>query len=763
MFDWVTDIFDTIADAIVNAITTLIGKGLYYLVDVGFLWVVKVVYKMFSVFSGITKVSYTVNGDTSYVSLINVFLSNSIVNNIYWAMTLLGIVMTFAFTIIAIVKKMFDLYDKQQRTLGSILAGTFKSIVIMLLLSSGMMAMMNITDLLMSRINYIFNNASTFNQEEEKTYTNQQYATMARILSTIGNYSLNPSYNSRYNINCCFNDIRQDLLSLQKQGVFDVYYPTEDEDGNTIHNWQNVLQQVARSSSLTKDVSVDVYHENISNAILSAMQVLRSDTSFKPLNKFTNTFNADMDISLDVVLFLTGTTSAAHNPANNDNPSFTDNTRGAFYTGQKDMYSLSDVMESFDIRVGHMKYIMTAFLAYMTLKYLFRCVVQCASRIFTLVGMYIIAPPFIATIPADDGQKFKEWTTAFIIQCFGIFGTVIPMRLMIIFIPVITSSDLDLFPDSKVLNLIGKAILIIGAVIAVDQFGGIVTGILANNAGYQALMSGQKANAVADSMFSTGRSLVGSAAKLGLKTGFNAAKLGFKAGAGVAKLGAKALGSAAGAIGGGVKSLIGGGGGKAGSGAATALPSSNSSMKGSSNSVQGKGSSQVPGKPNTPAQKPEGSEAPSNPFISAAQQGGAPDTGGTGTADNSNPPLPDNNSSLRNLGEQAPNNDVPSSWASQGGGLQDDVSPSAYQSAAQQFMADRNVAPPNNQPPTSARSAALGLDNQISNESPSSIRGALNNSNNSNSTPVSNNSSAQQPVSRPRRNAMHSKKPPEKR
>ena len=47
---------------------------------------------------------------------------------------------------------------------------------------------------------------------------------MGRIYNTIGNHSMNPSYNSRYNINKCYNEIRGDLQYLDRTGMFEVYY-----------------------------------------------------------------------------------------------------------------------------------------------------------------------------------------------------------------------------------------------------------------------------------------------------------------------------------------------------------------------------------------------------------------------------------------------------------------------------------------------------------------------------------------------------------
>ena len=72
----------------------------------------------------------------------------------------------------------------------------------------------------MQQINYMFSNSENLDIPVTIVYTDEQYAAMGRALNTIGNYSLVPAYSSRYNLNTCYNEIRQDLLYLQQQGVF---------------------------------------------------------------------------------------------------------------------------------------------------------------------------------------------------------------------------------------------------------------------------------------------------------------------------------------------------------------------------------------------------------------------------------------------------------------------------------------------------------------------------------------------------------------
>ena len=204
---------DTIMDGIQAILYATIYKLLYY-IAVGCCWIVNLLYSMFEIMAGLSKVSY--DGDYEY--LINIFFSNTTVSKVYWGMALIGLTAGFAFAIAAVIKKLFDMSEKEKRSYGQILTGLFKSILTILCMSLIITMVLNATTLLMQQINYVFVNADDLGEEQSITYTDEEYAAMTRVLSTIGNFSLNPSYNNRYNLNKCFNEIRLDLQYLKTQG-----------------------------------------------------------------------------------------------------------------------------------------------------------------------------------------------------------------------------------------------------------------------------------------------------------------------------------------------------------------------------------------------------------------------------------------------------------------------------------------------------------------------------------------------------------------
>ena len=535
MADLLSGLGDTIMDGIQAILYATIYKLLYY-IAVGCCWIVNLLYSMFEVMAGLSKVSY----DGSYDYLINIFFSNTTVSKVYWGMALIGMAAGFAFAIAAVIKKFFDTNDKEKRSYGQILTALFKAILTILCMSLIVTMVINATTLLMQQINYVFVNADDLGEEETITYTDEEYAAMARALNTIGNFSLNPSYNNRYNLNKCFNEIRFDLQYLKNQGVFDVHYVTKDMEGNTIATWQSALRKVANAASLDRDLRLDVYHESVSNALLEAMDLLKVNGSFKPLEEYRRQYQPSRaSVPMDRLLFLMASMRAAKNSDYNEEPSLTDPLRGAYYYGEKSIYDLDTVNEDFDIGIAALDYIVLFLTSYKMLQILVTLILNCVSRIFNMLLLYLIAPLVVAVNPLDDGAKFKQWTTAFVVQSLSVFGTVISMRVILLFMPVVTDPKLVLF-DNAVGNLLAKLVIILAGFEVVEKATSLVTGILADNAGWQSITAGD--------MSGTAKSVVGQGMNLANKYGVGALKsaggLGLSAVGFGAKTGAKAVAGA---------------------------------------------------------------------------------------------------------------------------------------------------------------------------------------------------------------------------
>ena len=444
--------------------------------------------KLLEVFSGVKKVVYG-NED---MFLVDVFFNNNAINNVYWGMALVGIAMCFGFAIFAVTRKMFDASGRVQASLGQIVTDTIKTIFIILALSAIVTITLTGVNVLLRQINYMFQNAEGLDKAEVVEYTDEQYAAMARALSVIANYNMNPSSDSRYNVNDCFNHVRAELLILQQQGVFKYEYPhfEKDAQGNIVsqNSWQSVLKEVADSADIRYDLKADVYYPNVVRAISNAVEVMRKDASFKPLARYEWSQSAGADeIVLDRIVFLTGTLEAANNASYNVSPSFDDSLRRPYYTGQKSLYDKDgvDATDQIELDFNESKYnylvafVLAAAVIYNTVVLLLGFV----ASLFNLLFLYLIAPPILAARPLDGGTKTKQWTDAFIVQSLSILGTFVSMRLLLIFVPVIYDPKLTLIAGNSDLDYFAKAVLLFAAFEATKKAGGIFSGILTNTAG----------------------------------------------------------------------------------------------------------------------------------------------------------------------------------------------------------------------------------------------------------------------------------------
>ena len=163
----------------------------------GLLKLVDFMESFFDIFAGTSKVMYKDSGDF----LINIFFGHDAVTNAFWAMALIAIVMAFGFCIVGMARKAADVTDSVKQSTGQIFSNFIRCLIIILLLNTISVAAINITNVLLDRINFALENAAILNRDdEEKNFSDAEYAAMARVLATVANYSVNPSADSRYNV-----------------------------------------------------------------------------------------------------------------------------------------------------------------------------------------------------------------------------------------------------------------------------------------------------------------------------------------------------------------------------------------------------------------------------------------------------------------------------------------------------------------------------------------------------------------------------------
>jgi len=513
------------------------------------LQLINLVENVMKVFTGEKNVTY----NTKETTLIDVFFNHDSVRGVYTAIAIIGIIFAFAFAIIAIIRKIGDFRDKQQGvTIGSIVGNLLKSVLLIVGMNAIMIIAIGTSNILVTSIGRAFSNYKSYiNENNQIVFKDGHYAAMGRIINTLGNYSLNPSYRSRYNLNACYNDIRKDLIYLGDEGVLSFHYVTKDGQNREEITWQSLMEKLGTAYDYTKESALDSYDDGLTSALLDCIEILRANTRLRVLEEYKRDVkvimqSADQDsVPMDRIIFLIGTMGtfgdygAARNDAYNKNPSFFDSVRQPFYTGEQSIYSWDDVKTSFDPSPLRMNYILVYAVAVGMLMEMLVIIITCAVRIFNLLALYIASPLAISSMPLDDGGKFKQWITAFIVQLLSVVGMVLSMRLLLVFLPIIWSPALSFGDKSTVfgtiLDCIVKAVITYGGMTGVNKVNGIFTGILADNAGYQAILAGDVRDKVQNS--GVGKMLQSaSVSNVGKQV---ASKVGGAAGSGVKNLASK--------------------------------------------------------------------------------------------------------------------------------------------------------------------------------------------------------------------------------
>lgn len=133
------------------------------------------------------------------------------------------------------------------------------------------------------------------------------------------------------------------------------------------------------------------------------------------------------------------------------------------------------VKEDFDItKINYvMGYISAALVAIVMLV----AILQFIRRIVEILLLYLAAPFFVATMPLDEGARFKEWRDHFVARMFSAFGPIMMMKVYFLVVPVLTSSEVNYNMSSWMESSV-KLFLVIGGAYAVFKSQHMLTSIL---------------------------------------------------------------------------------------------------------------------------------------------------------------------------------------------------------------------------------------------------------------------------------------------
>lgn len=137
---------------------------------------------------------------------------------------------------------------------------------------------------------------------------------------------------------------------------------------------------------------------------------------------------------------------------------------------------------------------------------MFKTVYVLIMRIYDIGVLVVIFPFLAATIPVDNGQKYKRWKDMFIGRVFITNGSYVVFHLALtIYLPWIVNADIDIGGSTYTYLL--KVLLIIAAVTSISGFPQLAQGIFSYESAQLDIGNQQTAtnvvNTVKDTAFST--------------------------------------------------------------------------------------------------------------------------------------------------------------------------------------------------------------------------------------------------------------------
>ena len=437
--------------------------------------IVDILEKFFDVFAGTEPVYY--KGEPHY--LFNLFFSNRAITNLFWAMAIIAIVLSFGFCIVAVARKVTDVSGTSKHTLGQIMSNFIRSLVVILLLNVCIIAAINVTAVVFDRINYSLENSEGLKSDRERVYTDEEFATMVRIMATVGNYAANPSAESRYNVNACFNAIRGEVLTLFNAGCFDYDFPVV-RTGK--HTWQSALAQVAKSANLEEDLQLDTYYSTVQDAITLCFDQLKTNINFKPQQTAVTADGLLANMSTAKLIFLTSSMGAEENKQFR-NGSFDDALRKSYLNNEKDFLSFEYVDN--DFAITRINYVVGIIAAYAMILFLAKIILVFIARIMNVLMLYVVSPLFASSMTLDEGSRFQNWVQSFVMQLVAAYASVVMMRVYLIILPIILSSDFQFFAPGSALNnysIYGQLLVVLAGSWAVSRATVLISGALTGNA-----------------------------------------------------------------------------------------------------------------------------------------------------------------------------------------------------------------------------------------------------------------------------------------
>ena len=151
-----------------------------------------------------------------------------------------------------------------------------------------------------------------------------------------------------------------------------------------------------------------------------------------------------------------------------------------FITGELNYNSLSVVQQYYDL--ADMNFFVGIASGLLILIMFVISAIIFVQRIFDIILLYIISPASVATIPLDDGGRFRIWREMLISKVLGAYGIILSMNIFFLIVPQL--SQITFFSNSFQ-NGIVQLLFILGGAFAITKANMVISQLTGSNAGAQ--------------------------------------------------------------------------------------------------------------------------------------------------------------------------------------------------------------------------------------------------------------------------------------
>ena len=151
-----------------------------------------------------------------------------------------------------------------------------------------------------------------------------------------------------------------------------------------------------------------------------------------------------------------------------------------FITGELNYNSLSVVQQYYDL--ADMNFFVGIASGLVILIMFVISAIIFVQRIFDIILLYIVSPASVATIPLDDGGRFRIWREMIISKVLGAYGIILSMNIFFLIVPQLSQIS---FFDNAFKNGLVQLLFILGGAFAITKANMVISQLTGSNAGAQ--------------------------------------------------------------------------------------------------------------------------------------------------------------------------------------------------------------------------------------------------------------------------------------